>query len=157
MFKSWNPNGSDDDFWTVSIAVKDTYLINGLPYCNEFFICELGFVCSVARAYVTSLSFWFGIFLTLVFVLSHLRISISLNFPYFIYDIRKLSPKFNCLTLAHRQNILSQRLFCPWASQSHDKTFPEFIVESRASSLNEFSIWRASSHHTHPIILEHHF
>lgn len=25
-----------------------------------------------------------------------------------------------------------------WASQSHDKTFLEFIVESRASSLNEF-------------------
>lgn len=34
------------------------------------------------------------------------------------------------------QNALLR--YTHWASQSHDKTFRKFIVESRASSLNEF-------------------
>lgn len=34
--------------------------------------------------------------------------------------------------------------YTQWASQSHDKTFLEFIVESRASSLNEFLTLRIS-------------
>lgn len=92
---------------------------------------------------------------------SSMHVSLSLC-VHWKSQVVKFYRKFDHLTLTLAQNVREEtdekeatlskptvpskalRRYTQWASQSHDKTFLEFIVESRASSLNEFLTLRIS-------------